>query len=709
MYPYGHMTRIGTSCYIEPSGPTTIASINSGTDHSLSKAYHDTSDNISIVPGNLPQRIQLGSDTLGSDSKQDTTDKTDHTTGQEHTELSSICFDHSGLDRMEAPTSRMNVQERNLAKKYNDELAAHNWDNIISHCGSGVVTKSDLGFEKVQLVDMTPKNNDVIPSYSVPINDKNFNDSQRRLFHGPTDCNVQSAIDDGRVYCTSLGKGVATNYVSSVQPFSSQSQLVPNHQLCGPLEVPSYYMAMNHNAVSQHPHGLHWRSVFNEKVRDPTMTVHSGSNLDNPSCTTTHGSISDDNYLKPLGSPVCTLPGIVLHSNVAAPISKDKVPYNNEATEDPLNKMTCIAKPALLISDHNSQMNCVVSGNQLALYTSEVNAHTQNDHSSQTTLSTNIGDSGHENPKRKRRKCKHGDVESCKRCSCKKSKCLKLYCECFAAKVYCSEFCSCGGCLNNHSHEETVLSTRIQIECRNPLAFAPKVICTSGPAQDFGEDSNATPASSRHKRGCHCKKSYCLKKYCECFQSGVGCSMSCRCESCKNSFGIRKGAQLLASEEIVRLDQKKEARLKEEPHEASKHRAFGETCGVPSTENLFTTPSTEPRRSLPLPPSECSKPSLPPTRTSSQLCSPTKTDVVRSHFGSYTEMHLGDGPSAMQQQQEDSSCTASVKVMSPNKKRVSPLHTGTSLSPMGRSGRKLVLKSIPSFPSLTSDVNSELQ
>jgi len=27
-----------------------------------------------------------------------------------------------------------------------------------------------------------------------------------------------------------------------------------------------------------------------------------------------------------------------------------------------------------------------------------------------------------------------------------------------------------------------------------------------------------TPASARHKRGCNCKKSLCLKKYCECFQ-----------------------------------------------------------------------------------------------------------------------------------------------------------------------------------------------
>ncbi|BAH92282.1 Os03g0638300, partial [Oryza sativa Japonica Group] len=85
-----------------------------------------------------------------------------------------------------------------------------------------------------------------------------------------------------------------------------------------------------------------------------------------------------------------------------------------------------------------------------------------------------------------RQKCQNDNVDSCKRCSCKKSKCLKLYCECFASKVYCSESCSCRGCFNDHSHEETVLSTRNRIESRNPLAFAPKVIRTCGPGLEFG-------------------------------------------------------------------------------------------------------------------------------------------------------------------------------------------------------------------------------
>lgn len=60
------------------------------------------------------------------------------------------------------------------------------------------------------------------------------------------------------------------------------------------------------------------------------------------------------------------------------------------------------------------------------------------------------------------------------------------YCECFAAGVYCIEPCSCQDCFNKPIHEDTVLATRKQIESRNPLAFAPKVIRNSDSVAEIG-------------------------------------------------------------------------------------------------------------------------------------------------------------------------------------------------------------------------------
>ncbi|XP_077211172.1 CRC domain-containing protein TSO1-like [Tasmannia lanceolata] len=132
--------------------------------------------------------------------------------------------------------------------------------------------------------------------------------------------------------------------------------------------------------------------------------------------------------------------------------------------------------------------------------------------------------------------------EGCKRCNCKRSKCLKLYCDCFAAGVYCAEPCACVECFNKPEYEDTVLGARQLIETRNPLAFAPKIVLRVESPQNSGEDGNrTTPASARHKRGCNCKRSMCQKKYCECYQAGVGCSDGCRCEGCKNVFGKKEG------------------------------------------------------------------------------------------------------------------------------------------------------------------------
>ena len=100
-------------------------------------------------------------------------------------------------------------------------------------------------------------------------------------------------------------------------------------------------------------------------------------------------------------------------------------------------------------------------------------------------------------------------------CNCKNSGCLKRYCECFSRMKYCDSTCQCKNCHNNINYEkERTDAIRIYL-IKSPVSF-----------KKINMDLNNIT--------CNCKKSNCLKNYCECFQFGLKCTYSCGCVDCKN-------------------------------------------------------------------------------------------------------------------------------------------------------------------------------
>lgn len=107
-------------------------------------------------------------------------------------------------------------------------------------------------------------------------------------------------------------------------------------------------------------------------------------------------------------------------------------------------------------------------------------------------------------------------VTKSKQCNCKRSNCLKLYCDCFQSGIHCTSLCNCLSCKNLPGTEHAARRTKailVTLE-RNPHAFRPRLLSLG--IADNNPNSNNSDGEQAAQRsgltGCNCKKSFCLKK-----------------------------------------------------------------------------------------------------------------------------------------------------------------------------------------------------
>lgn len=104
------------------------------------------------------------------------------------------------------------------------------------------------------------------------------------------------------------------------------------------------------------------------------------------------------------------------------------------------------------------------------------------------------------------------------------------YCACFAANGICGVTCRCSDCENRSFDSSYRIKAINELLQRNPSAFVPKLKTIAV--------TNLTDGNElAHRVGCRCRKSHCLKKYCECYQGKAVCQAICTCLECHNYPG----------------------------------------------------------------------------------------------------------------------------------------------------------------------------
>lgn len=105
------------------------------------------------------------------------------------------------------------------------------------------------------------------------------------------------------------------------------------------------------------------------------------------------------------------------------------------------------------------------------------------------------------------------------RCSCQKSHCMKMYCDCFRNQEVCGRDCVCRSCGNVDGELRDYVVEQYKI--KNLGAFS----------------TPENPSLKSPTKGCSCKNRKCLQRYCRCFGANRDCESHCACVGCQNTQG----------------------------------------------------------------------------------------------------------------------------------------------------------------------------
>jgi hypothetical protein len=152
----------------------------------------------------------------------------------------------------------------------------------------------------------------------------------------------------------------------------------------------------------------------------------------------------------------------------------------------------------------------------------------------------------------------------------------------------------------------------------------------------------AEPSSNAAAAGCSCKRSKCLKRYCECFAADVACTSTCKCLDCGNLEAYsadRQRKRQKHSEVLKVLEEKRRAPLGQ--LESTK----GTTTHAEETPRTVTTPKTSLESEEPKPVTH-ERPVTPPNAGQGEHTTGADDVVATTASLVLTQMDVIGGPQA---------------------------------------------------------------